>query len=322
LNNKKSYRRVIETLRNLLIKARYHEALKVYLQNVGEFNDMPELRNIGGDVLNRLNKKEEAILEYERCIELYRAKKLYANAIAIAKKILRIGSHYEHIYAVLGDVYLEAGLVGEAIQNYLEYAERMRKSTGHAHLKETFGRITELFGEENKVLLQTLSGYPELKKEFDNFRRERKSLKGTQKEDLLEMIKRDPEYGTFSKLVEVELLRSRRYMRQFSIFTIETSLFETQSENRLIDMEKMFGIVKNNLRTIDYLFLNSNDFFYGLLPETPSDGVFILSDRLANKLKELYQIKVSMRWVTYPKDGQKIETLLTSLQKSGHVYFK
>ena len=322
MDNKKSYRRIIEILRNLLIKARYHEALKIYFQNVGEFNDMPELRNIGGDILNRLNKKEEAILEYERCIELYREKKLYANAIAIAKKILRIGSHYEHIYAILGDVYLDAGLVSEAIQNYLEYAERKRKSVGHAHLKETFSKITELFGEKNKVLLQILSGYTELKKEFDNFQKERESLKGTQKKDLLEMIKRDPRYGTFNKLVEMELLRSRRHARQFSIFTVETSLLETQGENHSIDMEKMFGILKNSLRVVDHIFLNRGDFFYGLLPETTSDGVFILSDRLANKLKDLYQIKVSMRWATYPKDGQKIETLLASLQKSGHVYFK
>lgn len=324
MDKNRPYSEIIETLINLVMKGSYKEALRFYLKNVKEFNTLPELRNIGGDILNRLNNKEEAIIEYERCIELYRKKKHFANAIAIGKKVLRIAPHYEHIYEILGDVYMEAGLVSDASLHYLEYAERKRRSSDFNSLKDTFHKIAEMFGEDNRIFLQTLPAFPELRKEFNKFIKERKAIRITQKKDLIEMIKRDPKYEIFNKLVLMELSRSRRFVRPFSIFSIEINFLVSHSENSLPYLENIFGILKNNMRTIDYIFLNTVGFFYGLLPETPSDGVFILSDRLVNRLKDLYkdQIKISMRWATYPKDGQKIGDLLESLKKSGQVYFQ
>ncbi len=306
-----------------MIKNKHKVALKVYLQNVEEFSNEPDLRNMGGDILLKINKKEEAVLEYERCIELFRGKKLFANAIAICKKILRINPHYEHIYAVLGDIDMDAGLIAEAVLNYLEYAERKRKTLGRTSLKDTLNKIVELFGVENKILIQSLPSFPELKREFDIFMKERESYKAVQRKDLIEMIKRDPKYADFDRLIEIELFRSRRFVRPFSIFVIELNFIERKEEKDTIDLEKICGILKNNLRTIDYVFLNTEGFFYGLLPETPSDGAFILSDRLANKLKEMFpnEVKISLRWATYPKDGQKMDTLLESLQKSGQINF-
>ena len=323
MNGDKVYAQIVEQLRNFILKGKYTEALEIYINSIREFSDAPELRNIGGDILNKLNRIDEALIEYERCIELYRKRKLYANAIAIGKKILRIAPHYEHIYAVLGDVYIETGLVGESILNYLEYAEKKRKSLSISELDNIFNKIVEMFGESNKILIQTLSVFPELKKLFAKFQENKRKLETAQKKDLVEMIKRDPEFETFNKLVEMEIYRSRRYVRPFSIFSIEIDLVKENKQKDLSELEKIFGILKNNLRIIDYVFLNTDGLFYGLLPETPSDGVFILSDRIVNRLKTLTQGKmnVSMRWSTYPKDGQNLEALLQALQKSGQVYF-
>ncbi|TES91196.1 MAG: hypothetical protein E3J87_08350 [Candidatus Cloacimonadota bacterium] len=321
---KKGCQKVLEILRNLMIKGKYDEALKIYLQNIKEFRNEPDIRNIGGDIFNRLNRIDDAITEYERCEELYRERKLYANAIAICKKVLRIAPQYDLIYSILGDIYMEAGLVGESILNHLKYAEKKKKSSSHFNLKEIFNKIVEIFGEENKILLQTLPVFPEAKKEFENFLKMRGCSITAQKRDLIEKIKRDPEYETFERVVEMELYRSRRYVRPFSIFTIELSFLRSKDESCLEEMEKLFGILKNNLRTIDYIFLNADGFFYGLLPETSSDGVFILSDRLVNRMKDLCKDRtdISMKWSTYPKDGQKTEELLEALEKSGQVCFQ
>lgn len=320
----KSYPSVVDYIRNLMVKGKYNEALREYFQEIKDFSDEPDLRNIGGDILNRLDKKEEAILEYERCIELYREKRHYSSAIAICKKILRINSQYDNIVNILGDVYMQAGLVGEAIINYLKFAERKRKSIGRADLKEIFKKINDTFGTNDKTLINSFKGYPELKMEFSSFLREIKSLQGTQEKGLIEKIKRDREYRIFNELVEMELRRSRRYLRPFSIFSIELRFLDHDKESKDRNLEKLLGILKNNLRTIDYIFLNLEGFFYGMLPETPSDGVFVLSDRLVERLKHLTQdqIKVSMRWSTYPKDGRKMEDLLESLQNNDQVYFK
>jgi len=316
--------KIVEKLRSLMTGNRYEEAFRLYLQNIKEFGSEPELRNVGGDILSRMGKKSEAIGEYESCVELYRKKKLFANAIAICKKILRIDSNCEEIHRILGDVYMEVGFVGEAILNYLEYADRLRKTPGREMVKGVFSRLLKHFGEDNRILLQTLAGFPELEKEFKNYRSEITTLSGEKKIDLIEMIKRDVEYASFAKLLDMEIFRSRRYVRPFSIFVIEMHFEDVTSENRFEDLEKLFGILKNNLRTIDYVFLNAKGFFYGLLPETTSDGVYILSDRLVTRLKHLSQSKtnITMRWSTYPKDGKNTEELLVSLQNSGQVYFQ
>ncbi len=316
--------RTLEDVRNLLIQGKHTEALQQYIQNIKEFSDEPDMRNIGGDIFNKMGKKDEALIEYERCAQLYRDLQLYANAIAICKKMLRIDGTYEHVYAVLGDIYMEAGFVGESILNYLEYAERIRKSSGHGKLESVFRKILDSFGRNNRILKHTINGFPELKKEFDNHIDALQSIEETQERDLIELIKRDPEYRSFEKLIEMELFRSRRYTRPFSIFAIEMRFNEVRPESCSVDMEKLFGILKNNLRIIDYVFLISEGVFYGFLPETPSDGAFILSDRLVTRMKELcqHQVKISMRWATYPKDGQKLDELLDSLQKSGQVYFQ
>lgn len=308
-------------LRNLLMRGKNKDALQCYLKNVKDHGHEPDLRNLGGDIFARLGKVDEALIEYERSCELYREKQLSANAIAICKKALRVDPAYSHVYAALGDIYMESGLIGESILNYLEYAERIRNSAGRSKLENTFKKILNLFGDNNRILKQTLEGFPELDREFRAYRQAVQSVQELQKRDLIESLKRDPEYGSFERLVEMELYRSKRYMRQFSIFSIELQF--SAPEECSAQMEKLFGILKNNLRTIDYLFLNIEGFYYGLLPETPSDGVFILSDRLVTRVKELCQDKanVSMRWATYPKDGQNLGALLESLVKSGQVYF-
>lgn len=303
------------------MKGKEKDALQFYLKNVKKHGYVPDVRNLGGDIFARLGKVDEALIEYERSCELYREKDLFANAIAICKKALRIDPGYAHVYAVLGDIYMESGLIGESILNYLEYAERIRGSAGRSKLESIFKKILDLFGDNNRILMQTMEGFPELSREFRSYKRAVQSVQEMRKMDLIEILKRDPEYRSFERLVEMELYRSKRYLRQFSIFSIELQ-FPSEGEH-IADMEKLFGILKNNLRTIDYLFLNTEWFFYGLLPETPSDGVYILSDRLVGRVKELCQgkVNVSMRWATYPKDGKNLSALLESLVKSGQVYF-
>lgn len=316
--------KIIDNLRDFIAKNQYTEALRLYLQNIKQFGEEPELRNVGGDILGRMGKTSEAIGEYERCVELYRKRGLFANAIAICKKILRADPNCEDIYEILGDVYMEAGFLGEAILNYLENADRLRKTPGREMVKDVFSKLLKYFGEDNRILLQTLAGFPGLREEFKTYTREINSLSEQKSSDLIEMIKRDAEYGSFAKLVDMEIFRSKRYIRPFSIFAIEMHFNDVTKERRFEDLEKLFGILKNNLRTIDYVFLNATGFFYGLLPETPSDGVYLLSDRLVTRLKNLLEHKtnITMRWSTYPKDGKGIEELLLRLQSSGQVYFQ
>jgi tetratricopeptide (TPR) repeat protein len=324
MEERKYYNKVMEDLRNLIAHNHYNRALKVYLNNISDFKDKADLRNLGGDILLKLGKEQEAIREYERCVELYREKCMYANAIAICKKVLRVVPDFDFVYSVLGNVYMETGLVGEAALNYLRYADILQKKNDIEELGNVFDSIISIFGERNKILLQNFAMFPDLKEKFDSYLKKQETIKEVQEKDLIESIKRDAEYEMFNKLVEMELYRSRRFVRPFSIFAIELKFLNSSDEDYLPDVEKLFGIIKNNLRTIDYIFLNEKGFFYGLLPETPSDGVFVLSDRLVNRIKNLMEqrVKVSMRWATYPKDGKQLNELLESMKSGGQVYFQ
>ena len=142
---------VMAELRDLLMKGKNKDALQFYLQNVKEHGHEPDLRNLGGDIFARVGKVDEALIEYERSCELYREKQLFANAIAICKKALRVDPSYDHVYAALGDIYMESGLVGESILNYLEYADKIRRNAGRSKLEITFKKIQNLFGENNRL---------------------------------------------------------------------------------------------------------------------------------------------------------------------------
>ncbi|HEU4561682.1 MAG TPA: tetratricopeptide repeat protein [Longimicrobium sp.] len=81
-----------------------------------------------GDLHLRINETEQAVQAYEQAVNAYVDVGLYNNAIALCRKILRLVPGRAQTYLRLGQISAAKGFFADARQNFLEYAERMRKA--------------------------------------------------------------------------------------------------------------------------------------------------------------------------------------------------
>lgn len=120
-----------ERARAYELKDQWREAIVAYRdvleEEGGEEVDIA-LYNRIGDLHLRLNETELAIQAYESAVNAYVDVGLYNNAIALCRKILRLVPGRAATYLRLGQISAAKGFFADARQNFLEYAERMRKA--------------------------------------------------------------------------------------------------------------------------------------------------------------------------------------------------
>lgn len=100
--------------------------------------------NFIGDAYVKLSNVGEAVSSYLEAVRGYSNDALYNNAIAVCKKILRVNKEDPEVYKTLGDLYIQQGLVNEAITNLLEYAERKIKQGKADEAFPIYHQIVEL----------------------------------------------------------------------------------------------------------------------------------------------------------------------------------
>ena len=77
---------------------------------------------------------------YERAVSGYADSGLYNNAIALCRKILRLVPGRGAVYLKLGQISAAAGFLADARQNFLEYAQRMKRA---GNLDASFDALKE-----------------------------------------------------------------------------------------------------------------------------------------------------------------------------------
>ncbi|MBU1355077.1 MAG: tetratricopeptide repeat protein [Candidatus Edwardsbacteria bacterium] len=100
--------------------------------------------NFIGDAYVKLSNVGEAVSSYLEAVRGYSNDALYNNAIAVCKKILRVNKEDPEVYKTLGELYIQQGLVNEAITNLLEYAERKIKQGKSDEAFPIYHQIVEL----------------------------------------------------------------------------------------------------------------------------------------------------------------------------------
>ncbi len=100
--------------------AEYKKVLELEPGNASTYNHI-------GDAYVKVNNVGEAVANYLEAANGYSNDALFNNAIAVCKKILRIKKDDADVYKTLGELYIQQGLINEAITNLLEYADRKVK---------------------------------------------------------------------------------------------------------------------------------------------------------------------------------------------------
>lgn len=124
-------------------RGQWTDAVVLYRQLLeeteGEETDIA-LWNRVGDLHLRLGETERAVEAYERAVSGYADSGLYNNAIALCRKVLRLVPGRAGVFLKLGQISAAAGFLADARQNFLEYAQRMKRS---GNLDASFDALKE-----------------------------------------------------------------------------------------------------------------------------------------------------------------------------------
>jgi len=85
----------------------------------------PNIYNLMGDVYFKKGDKQAAFSQYEEAVKRYGEEKLYSNAIAVCRKMLRLDPDYVDALRLLGELFLEQGFESEASNYFLEFASKL-----------------------------------------------------------------------------------------------------------------------------------------------------------------------------------------------------
>src|SRR5260370_23490301 len=93
----------------------------------GEANPDLSIYNRLGDLFIKLKDPGQAADYYDQAGDKYAELGFHNNAIAMCNKVLRNAPARQATYLKLAKLYAAKGFIGEAKQNFVEYAERMQK---------------------------------------------------------------------------------------------------------------------------------------------------------------------------------------------------
>lgn len=135
-------------------RGQWTEAVVLYrqlLEEAGADDADVGLWNRVGDLHLKLGETDRAVEAYERAVSAYSEAQLFNNAIALCRKILRLVPGRTAIYLRLGQISAGAGFLADARQNFLEYAERMRRAGKPDAAFEALKEFAELSPDDTDV---------------------------------------------------------------------------------------------------------------------------------------------------------------------------
>ncbi len=132
-------------------KARAHErkeqwgkALELYQEALEQVREDEEpdisLFNRVGDLLVRVDRKQEALTSYQEAIDLYLQAELPNNAIAVCRKLIRNYPDHPSTFLRMGRIRGGQGFLTDARQNFLTYVEMMQ---ARGKVEEAFEALIE-----------------------------------------------------------------------------------------------------------------------------------------------------------------------------------
>src|SRR6266545_4241766 len=137
------------------------DALKAQ-ESEGEANPDLSIYNRIGDLFIKLKDPGQAADYYDRAVDKYAELGFHNNAIAMCNKVLRNAPARQATYLKLAKLYAAKGFMGEAKQNFVEYAERMQKVGKIDHAFAALKEFTDISPESanlREILSEHLQMY-------------------------------------------------------------------------------------------------------------------------------------------------------------------
>jgi tetratricopeptide (TPR) repeat protein len=130
-------------------------AIEVWLEalNSQQSEGDPDLSiyNRIGDLFIKLKDPGQAADYYDQAVDKYAELGFHNNAIAMCNKVLRNAPARQTTYLKLAKLYAAKGFIGEAKQNFVEYAERMQKVGKIEHAFAALKEFTDISPESDSL---------------------------------------------------------------------------------------------------------------------------------------------------------------------------
>src|SRR4029077_10310674 len=128
--------------------------------------DLTVLNTIG-DLNARAGNQEEATYYFKRVGDMYAQNGFTVKAIAIYKKLTKMGTYNAENTTKLAELYSQQGLFNDARTHYMQVADHLLKSGDNSHAAKVFQRILELDPENSATQAKLADLYQKLGRKDD-----------------------------------------------------------------------------------------------------------------------------------------------------------
>jgi len=132
-------------------------AIREYKRLVEMDQSNPNVHNELADIYLKTSAKAEAYDCFVRAIDEYTRVGLYNNAVAVAKKVMRVLPARTEVLTLLGNVRMKQGLTREAESYYTSFLDKVAGSSIEASAFKTIAREIGEAAPESVPVLQRLS---------------------------------------------------------------------------------------------------------------------------------------------------------------------
>lgn len=137
-------------------KGKYDKAIQLYTKIIEKLQekgnpDIALYNRVGDIYLDKLSNKELAIENYRTAMTMYGKYGLFPNAIAMAKKVLKIDNSVIEMYEKIAEFNKQQGLIGEALNNYILYAEKSIQKNDRKSAIKAFKETLDMMPEKVEI---------------------------------------------------------------------------------------------------------------------------------------------------------------------------
>jgi len=248
---------------------------------------------------------------YERAANLYAEYGFPNNAIALCNKVLRNAPSRTHVYLRLAQLMVERGLVAQAKQNLLEYAERMQKSgktdeafralKEFADLSPDNEEIRLLLAEQLKGAARTAEAREQLAKLFAEA--EASGDKRRSRATLMNIKAIDPDFDP-SKAPKTKVTERRQKTSDLVFLDLDDE-YRTEEAPEAVEEEPAAAAPAEEL-------VVEPTAFGEVEPATPDEGLFIETTALeeaeaAAEVEPVEGLDVQREFEAPPVEGLEVE---------------
>ena len=151
--------KAIRAAEKYLAQGKIPAAIQEYERIVGfDQSDFNALNTLG-DLYSRVENKSEAVACFRRVAEHYREQGFTLKAVAMYKKVTRLGGLDEKVALSLASLYEQQGLMVDARQQYLIAADAFTRMGDNGQALEVLRRIADLDPSNTQIRLRLADSY-------------------------------------------------------------------------------------------------------------------------------------------------------------------